>query len=139
MLRSMLYVRKGSGCSRRVTASAAAPSAVKSCDSRSLRPSSGVSLSPATALSSSGAISEDKINSFIGQPQLDGQLIKQSQAAALGRTEMEMEVFGQIIDRPRCRNLQQRALANSNLPKTCNSSIARAAQHFVDVAQIGAA
>ena len=50
MLRSMLYVRYGSGCSRRVTASAARPSAARSCDSSSCRPSSGVRRSPSTAL-----------------------------------------------------------------------------------------
>ena len=34
----MLYVRYGSGCSRRVTASAARPSAARSCDSSSREP-----------------------------------------------------------------------------------------------------
>src|SRR5580700_6797217 len=99
MLRSMLYVRKGSGCRRRVTASAARPNATRSCDSIRRKPSSKFSRSPATAFSSRGAIAEDKLHPLGNELQAGRQTREQSQAGPLSRSNPKMQILGEIVVR----------------------------------------
>src|SRR5438477_12252450 len=107
MLRSMLYVRYGCGCSRRVRASAARPIAARSCDSKSRRPSSGARRSPATAFSRIGWVAQAIIRSRgscrhgkpvlgWGKSQSHGFFVKQFQALALARAEIEMQVVAEV-------------------------------------------
>src|SRR5688572_20018660 len=98
MLRSMLNVRNGPGCSRRVAASAASPRATRSCDSSSFSPSAGERRSPAAGFSSRGAMSEDKFVSFGSQSLFDGQLVKPLQPATLRVPQDELQVAGEIFD-----------------------------------------
>src|SRR6478735_7503155 len=98
MLRSILYVRKGSGWSRRVTASAARPSATRSCDSINASPSAGLNRSPATALSSTGAMSEDKVDSFGSNLVFNGQLVEPGQPLPLGVPQSVIQVSRQVIN-----------------------------------------
>src|SRR5436190_2775809 len=98
MFRSMLYVRNGSGCSLRVTASAASPSATRSCDSMRRTPSSNDRRSPATAFSSSGVIAEDKLEPSRGQIVFDGQFVKAAKPLPLGRSQSVIQVLRQIVE-----------------------------------------
>src|SRR5579872_4327380 len=107
MLRSMLYVRKGPGCLRRVTASAARPSATRSCDSMSASPSARDRRSPATAFSSTGAMSEDKVDSFRGDFVRNGQAMEQSQPLSFGRPQSVIQVLREVINGDGIGNAQQ--------------------------------
>src|SRR5687768_8495501 len=98
MLRSMLYVRYGSGWSRLATASAARPRAVRSRLSRSASPSSGVSRSPAVALSSAFDVQATKVNSCGSEIQLLRQLVKQREAAPLLRAQIKVQMIAEVAE-----------------------------------------
>src|SRR4051812_40982639 len=114
MFRSMLYVRYGSGCSRRVTASAAAPKAARSCVSSSRTPSAEVSRSPAAAFSSNGAISEDKVDSSRSQGMFHGKLIEPFEAAPFRHPQPVVQVVFEISDCHLLVQIEQRRLASAD-------------------------
>src|SRR5438105_1750404 len=124
MLRSMLYVRYGSGCSRRVTASAAVPSATRSCDSSSRSPSSGVKRSPATAFSSSGAMAEDKVDPSRSEFILHGELVEPLQPPPFGRPQSVIEVFGEVIKRRLLTQIEQRRFPSGDCRDVVHAAIA---------------
>src|SRR5262245_37773701 len=93
MLRSMLYVRIGSGCSRRVTASAARPSAARSRVWQRASASSGVSRSPASALS------RGDMGFFRAGEKAFRVTAEQLQPAAFAGTKMKIQVVAEITQR----------------------------------------
>src|SRR5437763_138642 len=142
MLRSMLYVRYGSGCSRRVTASAARPSVARSCDSKRANPSAGVSRSPATALASNSLVGNllfgaTKFDSRWGQVQFACQAIEKFQALSLALAQVEIQVVAQIVEALGLRQAQGRRLALGNLDQVGHALIAGFREGRVDALQIG--
>src|SRR5258708_32444831 len=117
MFRSMLYVRKGSGCRRRVTASAAWPRATRSCDSSSARQSAGVNRSPAIAFSSTGAMAEDKFDSLGSKLLFDGQFVEAGQPLAFGRPQSVIQVLREVINGDLLREAEQWRFAVGDLRK----------------------
>src|SRR6516162_3637666 len=111
MLRSMLYVRYGSGCSRRVTVSAARPSAWKSVQSNRAQPSSKVRRRPSTALCKMLRTVEFKVHPTPGQAQLASQHVKVLQPRLLARAEVEAENVRQITPTEPSVEAQPRRLA----------------------------
>src|SRR5436190_1756630 len=139
MLRSMLYVRKGSGCSRRVTASAARPSATRSCDSIRAKPSAGVNRSPAIAFSSTGAMSEDNVDSLGGNLVFNGQLVKPGQPLSLGFPQSVIQVLRQVINGYLFGQAQQGRLAPGDGMDVFHSTISGRRQQFFNSPQVGPA
>src|SRR5262245_61447818 len=96
MLRSMLNVRYGSGCSRRLTASAARPSACTSRTSNSATPSSGVSRPPSTAFDKIRLTVELKIHPTPGQPKFTRQHVIVMQPRLFSRPQVKVDDVRQI-------------------------------------------
>src|SRR5260370_397340 len=96
MLRSMLYVRYGSGCSRRQPASAARPSAGSSRQSKSASPSSGVSRPPSTAFCKRDGMVEVKANPPPGQTELAGEHVKMVESRLLTRPQIKVNDAGKV-------------------------------------------
>src|SRR6266478_1990029 len=92
----MLYVRYGSGCRRRHTASAALPSAIRSRQPNSATPSSKVSRSPSTALCKMCVTVEFKAHPSLGQAQLAGQHVIMMQPRLLTCVQVEVNDIGEI-------------------------------------------
>src|SRR5438105_5079294 len=119
MLRSMLYVRYGSGCSRRQTASAARPSAMRSRQANRATPSSNVSRSPSTARCKICVTVELKAHSSPRQPQLAGQHVIVMQPGLLARPQVKMNDVGKIAPakarvQPQARRLVVRDLTDAS-------------------------
>src|SRR5262245_14527453 len=96
MLRSMLYVRYGSGCNREVTAWAARPRACRSWQANSSTPSSVESRLPSTAFDKIRGTVELKVHPFRGQPEVAGQLVEPGQPGQLPRAEVEAQDVAQV-------------------------------------------
>src|SRR5580693_5483678 len=109
---------------RRATESAARPRATRSCDSIRASPSAGVNRSPATAFSSTGAMSEDKVDSFGSNLVFNGQLVKPGQPLPLGLPQSVIQVLRQVINSYLLRQTEQRRFAASDGAKVFYSPIA---------------
>src|SRR5262245_4117034 len=97
MLRSMLYVRNGSGCSRWQTSCAARPrSSSPACWNRET-PSSKASRVPSTARCKISPTVEDKVDSFRGQSHPGGHLGEPSEPGELRLAKFERQRSGQVI------------------------------------------
>src|SRR5207248_3817667 len=88
MLRSMLEVRYGWGCSGRVTAWAARPSRSRSRQRNSSAPSSGVSRPPSAAFDKIRSVVADIVGPLRGEPEFGGQLAEPGHPDQLPRAEV---------------------------------------------------
>src|SRR6516165_5675485 len=93
----MLYVRKGSGCRCRHTASAARPNSSSDADRYSSTPSSKLSRWPSMARCKIAPTVEDKAYSFWCQVERHRHLSEASQAGDLGCTEVIRQHASQVI------------------------------------------
>src|SRR5438132_9512612 len=138
MLRSMLYVRYGSGCRRRQTASAARPSAIRSRQSNSATPSSNVSRSPSTAFCKMRVTVEVKAHPSPGQAQLAGQHIIVVQSRLLARAQVKVNDIAQVAPAKTGIQPEPRRFAMRDLADAGGAPAFRLAERFRDAAEFGA-
>src|SRR5438105_15636741 len=104
----------------------------------SASPSSGVSRSPAIALSSTGAMSIDKVDSLGSDLLFDGQLVEAGQHLALGTAQSVRQVPGQAMNGDLFGKSQERRITAGNGAEGCDVAVARRRQNLVRPAEAGA-
>src|SRR5262249_28815815 len=111
-------------------------SATRSCDWMSASPSARDSLSPATAFSSTRAMSEDKIDPFGGEAVFDGQTMEQTQSFPLGAPQSVIQVLRQVINGQLLGDSQRRCLALGDHLKLLDAPIAGGREDLGEPAQL---